>query len=109
MTKGIQTVSVPSLKEINFTHEPPKGYRYEVVRKNASILAIWTVCNPGFVFNNGLPVRCIWGFYNPKKQQYFAPINSNKVGEPVDFNDTTPYTAMQLNFNPLEQLLFASS
>jgi hypothetical protein len=101
---------VPSLKEINFTHEPPAGYRYEVIRKNGSTLAIWTVLsNPGFVYNDGGDVRCIWGFYNPKKQQYFAPINSNKVGEPVDFNDTTPYTAMQLNFNPLEQLLFASS
>ena len=107
--KRIQADCVPSLKEIEFKHDPPKGYRYEVIRKNANVLAIWTVCNPGFVYNDGNDVRCIWGFYNPKKQQYYAPINSNKVGEPVDFNDTTPYTAMQLNFNPLEQLLFTSS
>ena len=106
--KRIQTDCVPSLKEIDFRHDPPKGYRYEVIRKNNSIVAIWTVCNPGFVYNNGDDIRCIWGFYNTKKRQYFAPINSNKVGEPVDFNNTTPYTAMQLNLNGLEQLLFAS-
>ena len=106
MMKGTRTDCVPSLKEIEFKHDPPKGYRYEVIRKNSSIVAIWTVCNPGFVYNDGNDVRCIWGFYNPKKQQYYAPINSNKVGNPVDFSNTTPYTAMPLNINPLEQLLF---
>ena len=50
----------------NFHHEPPTGYRYEVVRKNASTVAIWTVCNPGFIYNDGNDVRCIWGFYNLK-------------------------------------------
>ena len=102
--KRIQADSVPSLKEIEFKHDPPKGYRYEVIRKNASTLAIWTVCNPGFVYNDGNDVRCIWGFYNPKKQQYYAPINSKKVGDQVNFNDTTPYTAMQLNRRGLELL-----
>ena len=99
--------SVNSELPTSFNHEPPAGYRYEVIRKNASVIAIWTVCNPGFIYNDGNDIRCIWGFYNPKKQQYFAPVNSNKVGEPVDFINTTPYSAMQLNFNPLEQLLFA--
>ena len=70
----------------DFRHQPPEGYRYEVIRKNANVVAIWTVCNPGFVYNDGNDVRCIWGFYNPKKRQYFAPINSNKVGESVDFS-----------------------
>ena len=93
----------------SFTHEPPPGYRYEVVRKNATVLAIWTVCNPGFVYNGGNAVRCIWGFYNSKKQQYFAPINSTKVGKQVDIESTTPYTAMQLNLNPLEHALYASN
>ena len=92
----------------DFHHEPPKGYRYEVIRKNASTVAIWSVlCNPGFVYNDGGDVRCIWGFYNPKKQQYYAPINSTKVGKEVYIKNTTPYTAMQLNLNGLEQLLFA--
>ena len=75
----------------DFRHQPPEGYRYEVIRKNANVVAIWSVLsNPGFVYNNGSDVRCIWGFYNPKKRQYFAPINSNKVGESVDFSNTTP-------------------
>ena len=90
----------------DFRHQPPAGYRYEAIRKNATTIAIWTVCNPGFVYNDGNDIRCIWGFYNPKKRQYFAPINSNKVGESVDFSNTTPYSAMQLKLNGLEQLLF---
>ena len=105
--KRIQADSVPSLKEIEFKHDPPEGYRYEVIRKNANVVAIWTVCNPGFVYNDGNDVRCIWGFYNTKTRTYYAPINSTKQGDLVNFNDTTPYSAMQLNFNPLEQLLFA--
>lgn len=93
----------------SFFHQPPEGYRYEAIRKNASILAIWSVCNPGFVYNDGADVRCIWGFYNTKKQEYYAPINSTKVGEQVDIRSTTPYTAMQLNLNPLEHALYTSS
>ena len=106
--KGIQTDSVLSLKEIDFKHDAPDGYRYEVVPFKSNVVAVWTVCNPGFVYNDGNDVRCIWGFYNTKKRQYFAPINSKKVGEPVDFNDTTPYSAMQLKLNGLEQLLFSA-
>jgi hypothetical protein len=93
----------------NFPHKPPEGYRYEAVRKNSSIVAIWTVCNLGFVYNNGADVRCIWGFYNSKKRCYYAPINSTKQGDQVDINSTTPYTAMQLNLNPLEHALYSSS
>ena len=93
----------------SFSHQPPKGYRYEVLPYKSNVVSVWTVCNPGFVYNDGDPVRCIWGFYNTKKQQYYAPINSKKVGTPVDINDTTPYTAMQLKLNPLEYALYSSS
>ena len=92
----------------DFPHEPPQGYEYKVVRKNSSILAIWTVRNPGFVYNDGNDVYCIWGFYNTKKRCYYAPINSTKKGDLVDIDDTTPYTAMQLNLNKLEELLYSS-
>ena len=92
---------------IDFPHEPPEGYRYEAVRKNSTTIAIWTVCNPGFVYNDGNDVRCIWGFYNTKKGCYYAPINSTKQGDPVDINSTTPYSAMQLNLNPLMQCLMS--
>ena len=93
----------------DFPHQPPAGYRYEAIRKNASTMSIWTVCNPGFVYNDGNDVRCIWGFYNTKTKTYYAPINSTKQGDLVNVNDTTPYTAMQLNLNGLEQLLFSAS
>ena len=92
---------------IDFHHEPPAGYRYEVIRKNSNVVAIWTVCNPGFVYNDGNDVRCIWGFYNAKNNNTMPQSIPPKVGEPVDINDTTPYSAMQLNLNGLEQLLFA--
>ena len=85
-----------------FPHLPPKGYWYEAVRKNATTIAIWTVCDPGFIYNDGVPVRCIWGFYNTKKQQYYAPINSTKQGDPVDINDTRNFTAMQIKYKGLE-------
>ena len=91
----------------DFPHQPPEGYRYEAIRKNASTMSIWTVCNPGFIYNDGNDVRCIWGFYNTKKREYYAPVNSTKQGDLVNVNDTTPYSAMQLNLNGLEQLLFA--
>ncbi len=87
----------------NFHHEPPTGYRYEVVRKNASTVAIWTVCNPGFSYNSGADIRCIWGFYNTKTGNYHAPINPKKVGDVVKLEHTSPYSAMQLNLKGLEQ------
>ena len=71
------------------------------------LIGIWTKFNSGVVYNDDNGVSCIWEFYNPKKQQYYAPINSTKVGKQVNIKNTTPYTAMQLNLNGLEQLLFA--
>ena len=87
----------------SFFHQPPEGYRYEAIRKNASVLAIWSVCNPGFVYNDGADVRCIWGFYNTKTGNYHAPINSKKMGDVVKLEHTSPYSAMQLNLKGLEQ------
>lgn len=88
-----------------FPHEPPTGYRYETVQFKSNVVAIWTVCNPGFSYNGGDDIRCIWGFYNTKKRQYHSPINSKKVGDLVDIHNTTPYSAMKLNLNPLMQCL----
>ena len=36
-----------------------------------------------------------------KKQQYYAPINSNKVGDPVDFSNTTPTQQCNSTSTPL--------
>ena len=90
----------------DFPHTAPEGYRYEAIQSKSSVIAIWTVFERGFNYNDHDESYCIWGFYNTKKQQYHAPINSKKVGDVVDVNRTTPYTAMQLNLNGLEQLLF---
>ena len=94
---------------IDFHHEPPKGYRYKVVRKNTTTVAIWTVCHREFIYSDGNDSYCIWGFCKTKtttkrgsKNTYYAPINSNKIGKEVSIHDTTPYTAMQLNLTPLE-------
>tara|TARA_Y100000004_G_scaffold164803_1_gene195175 strand:- start:292 stop:591 length:300 start_codon:yes stop_codon:yes gene_type:complete len=93
----------------DFPHSAPKGYRYEAIQSKRNVIAIWSVFERGFNYNGHDESYCIWGFYNTKKRQYHAPINSKKVGDVVDVNHTTPYTAMQLNLNGLEQLLFASS
>ena len=93
----------------DFPHIAPEGYRYEAIQSKTNVISIWTVFERGFTYNDHNESYCIWGFYNTKKQQYHAPINSKKVGDVVDVNRTTPYTAMQLNLNELEQLLFASS
>tara|TARA_B100002019_G_scaffold290386_1_gene307971 strand:- start:684 stop:989 length:306 start_codon:yes stop_codon:yes gene_type:complete len=93
------------LRPNDFPHQPPEGYSYEfsVFKQNrkGTIVAIW-LCNDSFFNYTSDPVRTIWGFYRGDKKTYHAPINSNKIGEVVDVNQTRSYTAMQLNLNPLE-------
>lgn len=87
----------------SFTHEPPnENFTYEVTEFNRNYLAIWLVNHSSFTYNDGIPVKTIWGFYNTKKGEYHAPINFKKCGEVVSFDDTRDYTAMQLNLNPLQ-------
>ena len=86
----------------DFPHTAPQGYRYEAIQSKTNVISIWTVFERGFTYNDHNESHCIWGFYNTKKQQYHAPINSKKIGEVVDVKNTSPYTAMQLNLNPLE-------
>ena len=93
----------------DFPHKPPKGYRYETLQFKRNVVSIWTVHQHGFVYNGHTESYCIWGFYNTKEQQYYAPINSTKQGNQVDVNDTTPYTSMPLNLNPLMQCLMSPS
>lgn len=100
----------------DFPHQPPTGYRYETVSFKSNVTAIWLVSHRGFVYNNNNPTRTIWGFVKTKRGRkgsvtttYHAPINSNKVGKEVDVNTTRSYTAMPLNLNPLERVLFSWS
>ena len=91
----------------DFPHAAPEGYRYEAVCFKNNVIAIRTVYDAGFVFNDHNPHHCIWGFYNTKTREYSAPINATKQGDKVNVRDTTPYSAMQLNLNPLEHVLYA--
>ena len=91
----------------DFPHIAPEGYRYEVMQSKRNFISIWSVYERGFTYNDHNESYCIWGFYNTKTRTYYAPINSKKVGDVVRISDTSPYTAMPLNLNGLEQLLFA--
>jgi len=85
----------------DFIHTAPKGYSYEVKQFKRNILAIW-ICNHGeFSYTDETP-KSIWGFWDSKRGEYYAPINATKQGNKVDICDTRPYSAMQLNLNPLE-------
>ena len=96
------------LREIqtSFPHFPPDGYRYETLPFKRHLYSIWTVYDCGFSYNGNTPSRCIWGFYDAKQKCYYAPINSSKCGDRVDVNNTTPYTSMPINLNPLEMCLY---
>mgnify|MGYP003336828045 CR=1 FL=1 len=79
-----------------FPHTPPRGYSYEIVPHKRNLLSIW-ICNHGeFSYTDNSPVKSIWGFYDTKKRCYHAPVNSSKHGDQVEFEKTTPYSAMQI-------------
>ena len=86
-------------------HSAPTHYTYETTNHKRDVIAIWLVCHRRFVYNGGAPTRTIWGFYNTKTRRFHAPINSKTVGDVVSLKDTSPYTSMPLNLNPLMQCL----
>ena len=90
----------------DFPHQPPKNYSYEVTQHKRNVLAIWLRDHREYSYTTD-DVRTIWGFYNTKTGLYSSPINSTKQGDQVDISDTRDYTAMQLNLNPLEYVLYA--
>jgi len=87
----------------DFVHTAPDGYSYEVREFKRNVIAIWLRNHSEFSYTSD-PVSTIWGFYNSKKLEYYAPINSKTVGDRVAINKTTPYTSMQLNLRGLESL-----
>ena len=78
-----------------------------------NVVSIWLCNTQSYAYTTDSPIRTIWGFVKYKRTKrstthtYHAPINSNKIGKEVCVRDTRPYTAMQLNLNPLEALLFS--
>ena len=83
-----------------FPHKAPKGYAYEVKPFKRNMLAIWLQHPDRYNFSSDR-VSTIWGFYNTKSGTYSAPVNATKCGNQVDIKETCPFTAMQLNLNPL--------
>jgi hypothetical protein len=88
---------------LEFPHKAPKGYSYEFETHNTRLVAIWMCHSHAYSYAEGRSVRSIWGFYSPKKQEYFAPVNAKTPGKVVSISQTTPYTAMQLKQTPLEK------
>jgi hypothetical protein len=98
--ESIQNIFAQSVT-IEFPHKAPEGYSYEQTDFKRNVIAIWILNHSQFSYCGNRIPRSIWGFYNLKTKSYYAPINSKTVGKQVRFEDTTPYSAMQLKQNPL--------
>jgi hypothetical protein len=85
-----------------FPHTAPKGYSYEYEELKKNYTAIWIRNHYKFIYNGCASVRSIWGFYNHKTKCYHSPINSKTVGDQVNIEETTPYSAMILKLTPLQ-------
>lgn len=96
-------IEIPS-----FTHTAPEGYSYEQISFKRNVISIWIHNHSKFSYNNGGTARSIWGFYNLKTKCFHSPINSKTVGDKVNIEDTSPYSAMIPKLNALEYVLFAS-
>ena len=89
-------------------HRPPEGYSYTYDQFNKTTIRIW-IHNHKFDFvhmEDGKPPKSVWGFHRPKTGKFYSPINHKKIGKEVKLEETTPYSGMLLNLNPLEQVLF---
>ena len=85
-----------------FPHKAPKNYSYVFEKHNNRFIRIDLECNRQFDYNLGKSTRTVWGFYSPKRREYYAPINYKTVGSLVDIDNTRPWTAMQIKQTPLE-------
>jgi hypothetical protein len=88
---------------VKFPHKAPKGYHYEQTPFKRNVTAIWICPDCRYDYNNGKPVRCIWGFFNSKTKQWHSPVNSSTVGDVVDPARTTPYSSMQIRLIGVEK------
>ena len=89
-----------------FPFKAPEGHWYEVEEVKRNMAAVW-LCNKRFwLYKNETGGRTIHSFYDMKKKQWLAPINSKKPGKPVKVEDMRPWTSMPINRNPLSALLY---
>ena len=93
-------LSIDSIPD--FTHKNPKGYHYERTDFKTHVSSIWIVNDNHFDYCGRSGIKSIWGFFNSKTQQFYAPINSKTMGKLVDFKNTSPYSSMQIRRTPLE-------
>jgi hypothetical protein len=87
----------------DFIHKAPKGTHYQVEQFKSGVVSVWVHYDRQFDYNLGKRVRCIWGFYRPKTNQFFAPVNSSTVGKEVNIEDTRPWSAMPINYMGIER------
>lgn len=87
---------------VDFPHTAPEGYSYEFEQYNSKTIRIMLRCHRVFDYNNGKSTSTVWGFYNPKKSEYYSPINATAIGSCVDINSTRPWTSMPIKMTPLE-------
>lgn len=88
---------------VDFPHRPPKNYSYDFEDFKRNVIAVWIVNHSHFDYCGKSGIKSIWGFYNTKTKEYYAPVNSKTVGKCVNIQSTTPYSAMQLKLTPLEK------
>lgn len=79
----------------------PEGYHYEVEEYRRNVVSFWLCGGPKYLYRDNTSPRTIHSFYNYKKNVWYAPINSKKMGDEVAPEAIRPWTAMQLNLNPL--------
>jgi len=87
---------------VDFPHSEPDGYYYEYEEFKHNVVRIWLCNNRKFDYNLGASTKTVWGFYNSKRNKYYAPINVKTVGKEVDIKSTRNYTAMSVKQTPLE-------
>jgi hypothetical protein len=87
---------------LEFPHKAPKDYGYEYEQFNTRTVRIMLRCFKQFDYNLGASTKTVWGFYNPKKHIYYAPVNAKTIGKEVSIQNTTPYTAIPIKQTPLE-------
>lgn len=85
-----------------FPHKAPDGMHYSYEQFKRNVISIWLHYERKFIYNNGKPVRCIWGFYDVKKDVYYSPVNSSTIGKVVEIGNTRPFTSMPINQTILE-------
>jgi len=92
------------MKKMEFPHKAPQGYEYWSDDHTKTIKRIWIRnISREFIYGKEIHPSSIWGFWNRKTKQFIAPINHKKPGKVVSIDNTTAFSAMQLNLTPLER------